>query len=247
VDNVNGVDAPACIQAAPCKHIQYTVDYLVGSFDFSAQPTIKLVTTGVDYAENVVLPRYVGSLGWRGWTGSFGYPGVYTYPRIQGDPSNNAAVTVRPASNAPFTSVHGDAWIIDSVKVASVDNFCVVSDAGSHLLLQNMNFGNCGLGHMAAEYGGFIETLNGPYTISGSAPYHIVAAKKGTYVSQGNAVTFVGWPSFTYFAAGYNGSMVDAGGISLAAGSGGCSSAHPGTVANDGTSLMYPTSNGAWP
>lgn len=246
VDNVNGSDAnDGSTALLAFKTINYAIGYLCDGYDFAAQPTIKLVTTGVEYAEQVVLRRYVGSLGWNGWSAG-GYPGIYTYPTIQGDPTNNAAVVVHAPTYSAFTGVKCLPWIIDSVLVKA-PQWGVNSDAESHILLRNANFGACTLGHMASAYGGFIETLNGPYTVSGGGGYHVIGAKRGLYVSQGNAITFLGNPSFNYFAAGIAGSLVDAGGMSLAAGSGGCTSAHPGVVSNDGTSLMYPTSNGGWP
>jgi hypothetical protein len=237
VDNVNGVDGWGCGQPSPCKTIQFTINYLVDNFDFAGQPTIQLATTGVPYAEAVILPRWSGSLGWRS-------AGNYTYPVIQGDQMDNTAVKVLPPSGSAFTSVHGSPWIISSLTVAA-PQYGIVSDAGSHLLLQNINFYICGNGHMVAEYGGFIETIAGGYTISGSAPYHITAVMHGIFVSQGNAVTLVGNPNFVYFADGGSGGLVATGGISYASGI--LTSYHPGQVNNDGTALMYPNSNGNWP
>lgn len=242
VDNVAGSDAnDGSTAALAFQHINFAIAYLRDGFDFAAQPTIQLVTTGVDYAENVVLPRYCGSLGWNGWATS------YSYPKIQGDVTNNAAVCVHPATGTCFTSVNGLPWIIDSICVKSSNQWGVNFDACGHVLVHNMNFGNCGLGHMGGGYGAFLETLNGPYTISGSAQNHLCVGPRGIYVSQGNPITFLGNPQFVYFARGYQGALVDCSGMSLAPGSGGCTSYHPGVASNDGTALMYPTSNGGWP
>jgi hypothetical protein len=188
----------------------------------------------------VTLGKYVGSLG---------YPssGGYTYPKIQGDPANNAAVAVWPTSGSTFTSVNGDPWIISSLKVTSISAYGIVADAHSHLLLSNMNFAYCGLGHMCAEYGGFIETLAGPYTVSGDSPYHITASMRGEYVSQGNAVTLAvingAHPIFFYFAQGGSGGLVAASQMTT---SGPYTSYHTNQVNNDGTALMYAPSTG-WP
>lgn len=240
VDNVTGSDANDGI-SAPWQTIQHAVDKVQSCYDFAAQPTIQLATTGVDYSETVVLGRYVGSLGYT-TTG-------YTYPVIQGDPSNNAAVRIHNTSGAPFTSVNGNPWIIASLKVAADNSYGIISDAHAHLLLRNLNFGNCLLGHMCSEYGGFIETLAGPYTISGGSTYHIAVVELGEYVSQGNAVTFVQtagvWPSFTYFAQGRARGYAAAGQMSIAGGI--CSSAHPNQVDNDSTAMMHPMQNGLWP
>jgi hypothetical protein len=243
VNNATGSDANdgSCATSA-WQTIQHAVDTLQDGYDFAAQPTIQPAFTGTDYNENVVLGRYVGSVR---------YPagGAYTYPRIAGDTTNNNSVCVHPTAGAAFTSVKGDPWILDSIRVASNNHYCVVADADAHLLLRNLNFGVCGLGHMIAEYDGFIETLNGPYTISGGAPYHITALMRGKVVSQGNVVSFTApygsWPYFSYFAQGGSGGLVAAGGISL--GSGGYTCGHTNQVNNDGTALMYPTSNGTWP
>jgi hypothetical protein len=243
VNNVTGNDAnDGSTPALAWKTIQHAVDELQEECDFAAQPTIQLATTGADYNENVTLGRYVGSLC---------YPagGAYTYPRILGDPTNNNAVAIHPTAGAAFTSVNGSPWILDSLRVCSNNHYCVVCDAHAHLLLRNLNFGCCGLGHMIAEYGGFIETLAGPYTISGGAPYHITALMRGEYVSQGNAISFTApygaWPYFGYFAQGGSGGLVAAGGISLAGG--GYTCGHTNQANNDGSALMYPMANGTWP
>lgn len=247
VDNVNGSDAnDGSTPPLAWKTIQNAINTLVDKYDFAAQPTIKLITTGVDYAENVVLRRYVGSLGWIGWTPVTGYPAIYTYPTIQGDPANNAAVVVHAPIYSAFTGVNCLPWIIDSLLVRA-PQWGVNSDATSHILLRNMNFGACTIGHMTAGYGGFLETLNGPYTISGNAGWHVFVGDCGIYVSQGNAITFLNNPQFNYFAAGLQGGFVNCAGMSLAPGSAGCTSAHPGAVQNDGMSWTYPLWNGNWP
>lgn len=236
-DDVNG-DGTALL---PWRTIQHAVDKVQHCYDFTCQPTIQLVTTSIDYAECVTLGRYVGSLC---------YPsgGGYTYPVIKGDPANTYAVQVRPVTGTPFTSVNGMPWILDSLLVASHSGCGVVSDAGSHLLMRNVNFGICAASHMMAEYGGFIETLAGPYMISGSANYHMSALMGGKWVAQGNPVAFTApygtWPAFYYFAQGGSGGLINMGQMSFA--SGGYTSAHPGTESNDGTALMYAPPSG-WP
>lgn len=239
VNNVAGSDAnDGSTTALAFKTIQAAADTLADNFDFTraAQPTIQLATTGVDYAENVYLPRYVGSLGWQAG---------YTYPVIQGDLTNNGLVVVRPATGSAFIGVNCSPWIISSLMVRSYNQWGINSDACSMILLQNVNFGVCGLGHMCASYGGFIETLNGPYSISGSAQTHINVSVGGIYVSQGNLVTFQAWPTFLWFAAGVHGGRAECGGLSFANSQ--YTSSHPGTVNNDGTALLYPTLNGNWP
>jgi hypothetical protein len=67
---------------------------------------------------------------------------------------------------------------------------------------------------------------------------------RGMCVSQGNIVILVGTPSFVYFAFGATGALVNANGLSFI---GNDNSYHPGQVSNDGTAMMYPTSNGNWP
>jgi hypothetical protein len=213
---------------------------LQDAFDWAAQPTIQLATTGVNYNENVVLGRYVGSLC---------YPagGAYTYPTIKGDPAHNRAVVVYPTAGAPFTSVNGSPWIIDSISVNANGGYGIVSDAHAHILLRNMDFGICGNGHMCAEYGGFIETLAGPYSISQGAPYHITVCMRGEFVSQGNAVSFLApygvWPNFSTFVRGLSGGLLNMGQMSLVSGGHTTGSSPP---TNDGTALMYPMAGGSW-
>jgi len=164
VNNSTGSDAnDGSSTATAYQTIQRAVDELQEDYDFAAQPTIQLATTGVDYSECVTLGRYVGSLC---------YPsgGAYTYPRILGDPTNNNSVCVFPSQGAAFTSVGGMRWIIENVRVRSNNHYGIVADEGARLLLRNPNFGICGVGYTVSEYGAFIETLAGPFTISGARP-----------------------------------------------------------------------------
>jgi hypothetical protein len=237
VNNVTGNDGNDGLSSgSPWKTIQHAVNILQAGYDFAAQPTIQLATTGVVYLESVTLGRYLGSLGYT--------PTGYTYPKIIGDSNNRANVTVQaPGTDSTFVSVNGDPWIIDSLTVVSFGAYGVESDAHAHLLLNNLNFGYCGLGHMTAIYGGFIETLAGAYVISGSAPYHIDCAMRGEYVSQGNPVSFLG-VTFFYFARGLSEALIAAGQMNCA---GPYASDHPGRVSNDGTATMLPTGSGGWP
>lgn len=237
VNNVTGSDAnDGSAPGSAWKTIQHAINTLSANYDFAAQPTIQLATTGVIYNESVTLGSWVGSLGYT--------PTGYTYPTIQGDPTNNYLVAVQStALNSTFTSVDGDPWIISNLRVISNGAYGFNSDAHSHILLNNINFGYCGLGHMTAIYGGFIETLAGPYTITGSTPYHITCLMRGEYVSQGNQVTFEG-NTFFYFAQGGTGGFINAGQMSCF---GPYNNYHPGQILNDGSALMYPTASGYWP
>jgi hypothetical protein len=243
VNNSTGSDAnDGSCAALAWKTIQHAVNLLQDGYDFAAQPTIQLATTGVDYTECVTLGRYAGSLC---------YPagGGYTYPRILGDPANNNSVCVFPSQGAAFTSVGGMRWIIENVRVRSNNHYGIVADEGARLLLRNPNFGICGVGYTVSEYGAFIETLAGPFTISGATDRGFTALMGGRFVSQGNVVSFTApygsWPYFTYFARGGSGGLVNMGQLSL--GSGGYTCGHTNQADNDGTALMYPMGNGTWP
>lgn len=236
VDNVLGNDTTGDGSAAlPWRTIQHAVDKVQDCYDFCCQPTIQLVTTGVAYNEAVTLARYVGSLGYRG--------GQYTYPKIQGDTTNNAAVSVHPSSGNAFTSVNGSPWLIDSLLVASNNGYGIEADACSHLLLHNLAYGPCGYDHKTVLYGGFLEDIAGPITLYGGGRYHISAQNGGLYVSQGNTMNVSGTQVFSYFAGCWGNGQLYCGQLAF---SGVPVSQHPGQVASDGSPFISAPSAG-WP
>lgn len=212
VDNVGGNDANACTAAAPCRTIQHTINDLVGRYDFAAQPTIQLVTTGAAYDEAVVLPRWVGSLGWYG-------PGDYRYPVIQGDVSNRAAVTVRPSSGWAFTSVNGSPWILSSLTIEAPQGGGINSDAYSHILGRDLRFGqvsgdelNC---QVLAQHGALYEHIGGPPAISGGGWCHAYAHLGGMIKLQGpGTVVISNAPYFVWFAVADGNAILDYSGVS---------------------------------
>lgn len=183
VSNVDGADTnDGESPATAFRSIQGGTDKLRARYDFAAVPTLQVLTTGVVYNESVNLGKWVGSA---------------EYFRIAGDVNNNAAVAVAPSVGPAFKCVggRGSPYLLDSMLYQSTD-YSVISDAGSHLLLQNPNFSWCSLAHMFAEHMGFLEILRGPYTISGGALWHIAAVANGEFIYQGNTISFANNPIF---------------------------------------------------
>lgn len=183
VNNSVGSDTNPCTLALPCASIQHTVDYVASTFDLAAESVVQLVTTNINYGP-VYLPSIVGNASLR----------------IRGDTTNSGAVNVYAASGNAVTCVNCHGFILDSFRVQAAQ-YGIVSDAQGHLLVQNMNFGPAGVAHMFVEHKGFLETLAGPYTVSGGAQVHIQASAFGEYVSQGNVINFQNNPGFNIFVA----------------------------------------------
>lgn len=183
VNNSAGSDANPCTQILPCASIQRGVDNIASSFDLAAESVLQIVTTNINYGA-VYLPSIVGNASLR----------------IRGDTTNSGAVNVYGASDNAITCVNCHGIILDSFRVQSAQ-YGIVSDAQGHLLVRNMNFGPAGAAHMFVEHKGFLETLAGPYTVSGGAQVHIASAALGEFVSQGNVINFQNNPGFNVFVA----------------------------------------------
>lgn len=208
VDNVNGTDTPG---AGTFKTIQYAIDQICNNYDLAAQATIKLAATGTVYAEAVEVRRYVSSTGWRA--------GQYTYPRIQGDTNNNAAVVIRPSNGWAVTGVNALPWVIDSLTVASENAGGINSDACSHLLGVNLNFGQVGTApnccQILAQHKGFYEHIVSGFTISGGGWCHVYSHIQGLVKLQSPVVApILNAPTFEWFAIADGISGIDYSGIS---------------------------------
>lgn len=191
VDNVAGNDANLCTVTLPCATLQHTLYYVANNFDFAVEGVIQLVTTGVNYPGNVQLVSPVGSA-----PSPTGHTALI---RIRGDVTNNAAVVVGTSTllEKAFTCVGTRGVILDSIRVIAMGGggVGILADGGCHMLIQNMNFGQCGFAQIQVNHMSFLETLAGPYTISGSAQYHVAVGVASEFINQSNAVTFVGTPS----------------------------------------------------
>ena len=121
-------------------------DRVLKTCDFAAQPTFRLLTTGVAYPR-IILPNYVGSLGYTG-----GYD--VSFPRIMGDPANNAAVRLSPSPMGQPTIVGAlsPPWVIESLKIESADQWGIEADNHAKIFTRHINFGACHGGHMVASY-----------------------------------------------------------------------------------------------
>ena len=221
-------------------------DRVIKTCDFAAQPTFRLLTTGVAYPR-IILPNYVGSLGYTG-----GYD--MTFPRIMGDPANNAAVLLSPAPVGQPTIVGclSMPWSIESLKIESTDQWGIEADNHAKIFTRYINFGNCKLGHMVASYRGFIETrydmTSGGMDISGSTTggYHMLANYAGMIVAQGNLVRTANSPHFAWFAGASDHGHIAAAGYNFAPGAH-IISDHPGTANVDaGTFGIAHATAGGW-
>lgn len=235
VNNATGSDASdGSTPALAFATIQYAVNLLATTIDFSANCTLQLANTGVVYAENVVLPRLVGN----------------GYLTIQGDAADNSAVVVvGPGAGPAFQAVNSVGFMLDSLHIGSYGQYAVISDANSHLLAHNMNYGPATAASIFVEHMGFYEDLAGSYTVSSAnTPWHIGVAAGGHYVDQGNYCYFTGNPSFTAsFALVAIGGFLDC--RLLLGWSGAYTSANLHNVNNDGTAanVALKPNVGYWP
>lgn len=69
--------------------------------------------------------------------------------------------------------------------------------AGAVVRYNNLNFGACAQGHMAALVGGYIDATGSTYTISGSAQAHIEANDTANVRISSASVTLTGTPAFS--------------------------------------------------
>lgn len=193
-----GNDANDCSTPAhACQHIQPTLDKLIAQYDFAANPTLRLLTDGgypTFYREAVNLNRWVGSAQWF---------------IITGDPNDNNAVYIAPQNVGAFTISHttGTPWMVQSLTTqCSPGYYAYTVDAGSHLLLQKPNFGQCGVAHIVVEHSAFAEILIGGFTISGGAQMFVQTNLMSEFTVQPNVITFLNNPYFSlaFASASFN-------------------------------------------
>jgi hypothetical protein len=216
---------------------------LLKTYDLSAQLTFQLADSATAYP-SLILPNYVGDVGYTG-----GYD--FTFPRIQGNPTNNAAVRLSGTNIPTIIGCLSMPWSIESLKLESVGSWAIEADNQARIFTRYINFGNCTQGHMLAAYGGLIETRNDAMTgmdITGGTVngFHMFATMGGKIYTQGNLVRTANNPSFNYFAHADNHGEVFASGYVPAPGAS-VTCAHPGAANVDATSIATPLSNGTWP
>lgn len=77
----------------------------------------------------------------------------------------------------------------------------IVANNGATILLDTVDFGTCQTGHMQSINGAIITTAGAPYSISGNAPFHMIAAAGANVSTADSHVTIYNTPTFaTAFA-----------------------------------------------
>lgn len=249
VDNVGGSDSnDGTTTETAFQTLAAAFDRVLKSCDFAQQPTFRLMDSATPYPQ-ITLPNYVGNLGYIG-----GYE--FTFPRIQGNPANNAAVRVSATGTPSIIGCLSMPWSIESLKIESTNSWGVESDNHGKVFLRFINFGNCTQGHMLAAYGGLIETRNDGaigMDISGGTTngFHMFATRGGKIFTQGNLLRINNTPHVAYFAHADNHGEVYADGYVPVAYTP-VVSANPGLASVDGLSIAIglngqPSGPGAWP
>ena len=130
-----------------------------------------------------------------------------------GNPGTPNDVFINVTNGPCFTSYQGASIQINGFTIAASGTATDFSDAGYGLVaevggaiyLNNIVFSTCSTAHMVTNAGGYIAvTPNATYTISGSAPEHMISFNGGTFGIVETTITLVGSPTFNYFANCFN-------------------------------------------
>jgi len=163
--------------------------------------TINIYVADGTYNENIFLSQPFSSA----------IPGGNT-PKIIGNTGDNTAVKIAPSSGDCVSAVGASCpWHLKAIWFEAVSGDCIVSDFGSRIYLENVNFGDTSGRHLFSLWGSMIEFINDGYDISGDAAYHAVATRNSHILMQGgHTVTLTGTPAFSsYFVQSAKSSIID--------------------------------------
>lgn len=128
-------------------------------------------------------------------------PGAYNTRHlcIRGDLNNPSNVKI--AMNRPggaFNTINCKCgWVIEGFEISNPGGTGVDSHANSHVYVGKNTFLQCGMAHLMAGWGGFLEIV-GDHLIAGGAQYHL-AATQGSRIlySPPGITTLTGNPTFS--------------------------------------------------
>jgi hypothetical protein len=192
VDYVNGVDSnDGTTPQTAFKRLQRAVDFLISEIDFASYTvTIKMAdnTTdleGIHYAPHDLLGAQGGAA-----------------VRILGGVNSVINTSTKSAIECYFAAIIQ----LENVRLQSI-YYAISAWFGSFVYLNNVTFGDCGVGHIFAATQGQLSQI-GPIYIDGNTQYHLVCST-GIYTSNGNSLNITKNLSFNNFIYAVNLSSVD--------------------------------------
>lgn len=175
-DNNDGLSANS-----PFLTIQRAIDVISKSLDMLDYQVTVYVADGT-YTTPVSFKPYVGSV----------------VPIITGNSGAPGNVIISVTGDNAFYNGTGSGWSVSYVKIqtSSVGSGVLALYSGSIIWLISVHFGACTAYHINARFGGSVD-ISGDYTISGSAIGHIEAEYGGfIFSSSTSTVTLTGTPAF---------------------------------------------------
>lgn len=120
-------------------------------------------------------------------------------PVIQGNATTPANVLINTTNDAiTHDAPTAQTWTLKNLKVQATWTGVVCDGTGNTVILQNVDFGACGVAHLRVERG-TVKTFSG-YKISGSSVNHYEVSKGGAVDINFATVTVLANVTFTVFA-----------------------------------------------
>ncbi len=246
VDNINGSDSNDGLATvtgafATIQHAMNTVSQYVDANGF----TLTVRVSDGTYTENVTLMPVLGTLSVGAHNELILTGNTVTLGNTIWSPTSGTAVHVINTPGCP--------WRVQGFKFISTGSggTAINCEFGASLYLGNNNYGSCTVAHIGAAYSSKIEFVDTVYSISGSAPYHIVV-HNGSLVLAGGAgpmiVTLTGTPAFSSaFISSYNNSTAEMSGMTFSGSATGIrySSLNGGGIDTSGGGATYFPGNSA--
>lgn len=186
----------------PWATIQHAWDVLQQTWDLAGQYTATINIANGTYAGLVANGPITG------WNGANSIVFV-------GNAGSPTSVIVNNGAGNAFSANFGAQFTVTGCRVTASASGMDSLSPGSQINFNNVDFGACGFAHVFANGGNCQATGN--YTISGSAPSHLMAQLCGTLECNGRTVTFSGSPAFSSgFAQCLRTSSIYAGGMTFA-------------------------------
>ena len=118
---------------------------------------------------------------------------------IRGINADSSSTIISTTANDCFGGVFVGQYSIQYLKLQTTTSGrgLRAQGAGAVIRFNNLNFGACAQGNMAALVGGYIDATSSTYTISGNAQAHIEANDTANVRISSAAVTLSGTPAFS--------------------------------------------------
>lgn len=160
--------------------IQKAVNTIASSIDIASGFTATVQVGDGTYVDAVSLRPYVG-------------PGLVV---IQGNSGTPANVVISTTSASAFVNSSKSNWKIKDLNIqTTTGGYCLAAQNGGVISFSNIVFGAAAWGQIYMDTGGIVS-IEGNYSITGGAPFHIQMLTNAVLSCYSRTVTLTGTPAF---------------------------------------------------